>query len=90
MLKKTYKTPQEEFWAGNFGNEYIDRNTYENLVPKNVYEWSKMIDKTAGIKSCIEFGANIGANLKAIEILLPKTEAKQLKFLRIMIPTLQL
>lgn len=27
-----------------------------------------------GIKSCIEFGSNIGANLKAIQTLLPNVE----------------
>lgn len=27
-----YKTPQEEFWAGEFGNEYILRNIGNNLI----------------------------------------------------------
>ena len=69
-----YKTQQEEFWAGEFGTEYVERNTYEELVPKNVYEWSNIINKTIGIKSCVEFGANIGANLKALKVLLPNLE----------------
>lgn len=23
----TYKTEQENFWAGDFGNDYVDRNS---------------------------------------------------------------
>ena len=74
MNGKDYKTPQESFWAGEFGDEYIDRNSYENLLPKYIYEWSKILSGTRNIKSCIEFGANIGANLKALQCLLPKIE----------------
>ena len=66
-----YKTEQEQFWSTDFGNEYIKRNTYEDLYPGLLYFWSKIISKTSGVKSCIEFGANIGANLKAIKTLIP-------------------
>ena len=31
---KTFKTPQEEFWTGEFGNEYIERNVGERLVAR--------------------------------------------------------
>jgi hypothetical protein len=27
----TFKTEQEKFWAGEFGNEYINRNQGEQL-----------------------------------------------------------
>lgn len=27
-----YATPQEEFWAGDFGSEYIGRNDSEELL----------------------------------------------------------
>ena len=30
-----YKTEQEEFWSGSFGDEYIDRNK-EGIINKNI------------------------------------------------------
>ena len=27
----SYSTEQESFWAGNFGNDYIDRNKGKNF-----------------------------------------------------------
>lgn len=71
---KKYKTEQEYFWSGEFGNDYINRNSYEDLLPGNISKWSNWISKTSGINSCIEFGANIGANLLAIRSILPKCE----------------
>ena len=69
-----YKTEQEQFWSTDFGNEYIKRNTYEDLYPGLLYFWSKIISKTSAVKSCIEFGANIGVNLRAIKTLVPDME----------------
>lgn len=63
-----YKTKQEDFWAGEFGNEYIKRNT--NHSP-NIPFFSKILSKTKEVKSIIEFGSNIGLNLKAIKNILP-------------------
>jgi pseudaminic acid biosynthesis-associated methylase len=67
----TFKTEQEAFWAGEFGNAYIERNQGEALLASNLDFFSKALSATRGIKSCIEFGANIGMNLKAIELLHP-------------------
>lgn len=47
-MDKIYKTEQEYFWAGEFGNEYIKRNTREKLLPNelnSVYE--KMYQSSA-------------------------------------------
>lgn len=70
-MDKIYKTEQEYFWAGEFGNEYIKRNTSENLLPSYLNLWSEIISKTSDIKSCLEFGANIGVNLQALKLLIP-------------------
>lgn len=70
-MNKIYKTEQENFWAGEFGNEYIKRNTCENLLPSYLNLWSEIISKTSGVKSCLEFGANIGVNLQALKLLIP-------------------
>lgn len=65
------KTEQEEFWASNeWGNEYIKRNSYDR-VKNNIHFFSKVLDRTNNVNSVIEFGANIGLNLLALNQLLP-------------------
>jgi len=69
-----YKTEQEEFWSGNFGTEYIERNNDQDLVSPNISFWTKLFSKAQPIKSAIEFGSNIGMNLHAIKAILPSAE----------------
>ena len=64
-------TSQERFWAGEFGDEYIDRNQGKHRVSSNVAFFSKIIAKTKGVQSILEFGSNIGLNLRALHDLLP-------------------
>lgn len=71
MLERSFKTEQEEFWAGEFGEEYIDRNKSENLLASNLSFFSKALKQAGKIQSCIELGANIGMNLKALKLLYP-------------------
>ncbi len=67
-------TEQEKFWAGDFGNEYINRNQGKSLISSNISLFSKVLKNTNGLKSIIEFGSNIGLNLVAIKTLLPDIE----------------
>lgn len=67
----TFKTEQEIFWAGDFGSDYIKRNQGDALKAANIEFFSKTLRATRGLKSCIEFGANIGMNLMAIKLLYP-------------------
>lgn len=76
MAKADYKTPQEEFWAGDFGTEYIGRNRLEDMAPARLSLFSKILARTTNVNSVLEFGANIGSNLYAIHQLLPKAEIK--------------
>jgi spore coat polysaccharide biosynthesis protein SpsF len=69
-----FKTDQETFWAGNFGDEYVSRNMSAQLLASNMEFFSKILPRTDGVKSLIEFGANIGMNLHAIRTLLPNVE----------------
>ncbi len=69
-MTNSFKTEQEEFWAGSFGEEYIHRNQGKGLLASNLALFTKML-KTAKPDSILEFGANIGMNLRAIETLLP-------------------
>jgi spore coat polysaccharide biosynthesis protein SpsF len=70
-LIMSYKTEQEEFWAMEFGDDYINRN--KDYIA-NIPFFSKVISRTSNVKSAIEFGCNIGLNLKALNNLLPKCE----------------
>jgi pseudaminic acid biosynthesis-associated methylase len=67
----TFKTDQEAFWAGGFGTEYIQRNQGDALLASNLAFFAKALHQAKGIKTCIEFGANIGMNLKALKLLHP-------------------
>ena len=67
-----YKTEQEEFWAGNFGTEYIDRNNSEQLLYSKVAMWAKMLQSANNLSSIRELGCNIGLNLVALKRLHPK------------------
>lgn len=69
-----YKTEQEQFWSGDFGNEYISRNKGDELLASNIHFFSDILKHTQGIeeKGIIEFGCNIGMNLVAIRTLFPQ------------------
>lgn len=72
MTKTTnYTTPQEEFWASSFGTEYIGRNDSNQLLASNLNFFAKALKQAGKISSCLEFGANIGMNLKALKLLYP-------------------
>ena len=67
----SFKTEQENFWSTEFGNEYIERNQeWKNKVPL----FSKALRMTDKIDSVIEFGCNIGLNIKALSFLFPSME----------------
>lgn len=66
-----FKTEQERFWAGDFGDAYIDRNQGDKLLASNLNMWVNMLKNAKKLDSCIEFGANIGMNLKALKLLYP-------------------
>src|SRR4051812_30278681 len=69
-----FKTEQENFWAGEFGTEYIQRNTGASLLASNLNFFSKALHNARNVKTCIEFGSNIGMNLKALKLLYPAQE----------------
>lgn len=65
------KTEQEKFWAGDFGNEYVDRNSNPNSIARRTIVFSKILSRTKDVNSVLEFGANIGQNLIALRNLMP-------------------
>ena len=73
-MPKEYSTDQEEFWAGSFGDEYSLRNTGDDWIAANCALFAKVLSRTREVRSVIEFGSNIGLNLRAVEMLLPGCE----------------
>lgn len=76
MSTSDYATPQESFWAGQFGSEYIGRNNSTQLLASNLNFFTKALKQAGRLSSCIEFGANIGMNLKALQLLYPGIELR--------------
>lgn len=70
-----FSTDQERFWASEFGTEYITRNQGDALLASNLDFFAKALRCAHGVKSCIEFGANIGMNIKALKLLHPSIDA---------------
>lgn len=71
-----YCTPQEEFWAGEFGDLYIDRNNAPAMVDAKEAMFRRALPPAAGIRSVVEFGCNVGLNLVALSRLLPQPDLR--------------
>ena len=71
---REWNTEQEKFWAGEFGTEYVGRNQGDLLLASNISFFTKALRSAHTLNRCIEFGANIGMNLKALKLLYPEQE----------------
>ena len=69
-----FKTPQERFWAGEFGATYSTRVDGDDILAAYTALHARILSRTHHVKSILEFGANIGLNLRAYRRLLPKAE----------------
>ena len=63
-MTSAFKTEQEKFWAGEFGDDYIGRNQGAQAHASNLAFFSRVLERTRPIVSALEFGANIGLNQK--------------------------
>ncbi|WP_331272300.1 pseudaminic acid biosynthesis-associated methylase [Motilibacter aurantiacus] len=70
----TYATAQEEFWSGEFGDRYSERNVGARWVSANTALFSKVLSGLSPVSSVLEIGANIGLNVRALQTLLPEAE----------------
>jgi spore coat polysaccharide biosynthesis protein SpsF len=70
----SFKTEQENFWAGDFGDSYIERNQSKEYLASNLSFFAKSMSQVGKINSLIEFGPNVGMNLAAIKNLYPSIE----------------
>ena len=68
-----FKTKQEFFWKGKFGDQYIRRNKVRSFLVTLTKFFKRTLIKANKINSIIEFGPNIGMNLIVLKkILKPK------------------
>jgi pseudaminic acid biosynthesis-associated methylase len=68
----SYQTDQEAFWAGEFGSAYIGRNQGDALLAANIAFFARALRAAGPVGSCLEVGANIGMNLRALKLLHPQ------------------
>ncbi len=73
-MSNQFKTEQESFWAGEFGTQYINRNQGAGLLSSNLAFFNQALRSAHKPKDCIEFGANVGMNLRALKLLYPRQE----------------
>lgn len=69
-----FKTEQEDFWAGSFGDNYVERNNNIQIQAGKLALFSRIITKLYRVNSFIELGSNIGLNLRAINLLVPNAD----------------
>lgn len=72
-MSHNYATEQEAFWAGEFGKEYISRNTLTpEALASRLALWADILKRCrAPLTSILELGANVGINLQALRLLSP-------------------
>lgn len=64
-------TEQENFWSGEFGDAYTNRNQGDRSIAANTALFGKILARTQGLNTVLELGANIGLNQHALHSLLP-------------------
>jgi len=69
-----FRTEQENFWAGKFGDEYIRCNQGAHLLASNIAMFTNALRHTQAIGSVLEIGANIGMNMQALHPLFPEAD----------------
>lgn len=71
----SYRTEQEAFWAGEFGDAYRERCALsDELVAARTNCMARMLKYAAPVSSAFEVGCNIGLNLVALKRVSPATE----------------
>ena len=74
MISK-FNSPQEEFWAKEFGDSYIPRNQSAKLLASNTFLFADIFSSIDAMpQTFLEIGANIGMNVRAIQTLSPDAQ----------------
>ena len=69
-----FRTDQEAFWAGRFGDDYTGRNITPVAVAECLPFLSDILRRTHDVKDTLELGANLGINTLALQMILPQTK----------------
>ncbi|MEO5741821.1 MAG: pseudaminic acid biosynthesis-associated methylase [Vicinamibacterales bacterium] len=72
--KDGYDTQQEQLWASEHTEAYIERSSGPLLLAAKTALYAQILAHVRDVKSVIEFGPNVGLNLQAIRTLLPGVE----------------
>ena len=63
------------FWKGDFGNKYIIRNNKPKMIEDNINIFKRSLLKNKiKINSVLEYGANVGLNLLALNKIYKKLD----------------
>ena len=74
-MSSKFNSPQEEFWAEEFGDSYISRNQSAKLLASNAFLFADIFSSIDVIpQTFLEIGANIGMNVRAIQTLSPDAQ----------------
>src|SRR5439155_13693372 len=62
------------FMGVDFVAKYIARNQSSKLLASNISLFSRALQRVRTPKDCLEFGPNVGMNLRALKILFPEQQ----------------
>jgi len=68
------RTDQEAAWSSKHGFRYVVHHLGEDWKKTRVPLWTVLLEQMPEVQSVVEFGCNIGANLKALHHLDPSLE----------------
>lgn len=74
-MNEMSRTPQEDEWAGQFGDDYVNRNRSESIAPRLAF-WVEILKLVNKVGSVVELGCGYGINLQAINLLHPKAHLR--------------
>lgn len=65
---------QEEIWRGKLGDDYTEDNNREKFIQTKSDIFKDILNNELGIKSILEYGANIGLNIPGVLACCPKAK----------------
>lgn len=71
FMRAKQKTKQLSYWVGEFGNQYVERNSNFSFFEKRKPFFKSLLKNLPDVKSILEVGCNIGSNLRILNIIDP-------------------
>ncbi|MGF1864668.1 class I SAM-dependent methyltransferase [Enterovibrio norvegicus] len=70
-VNKQFDTAQDKVWSTHHGFRYVTHHLGEDWKLTRIPYWEVILDNVPECHSILEFGCNIGSNLKAINLINP-------------------